>query len=370
MSSLAPTQTIRWLALAAAIATVVVTEPSAAKRAVREPELGPLNGSTWQLAEVARGTPHRLASERQLPLLRRFIEPQVERPGEWRGFWQGRYGPSNWLGGRLSWSTTACEPHGEADTEAIRFLGAQHSVESSALLPALSLTAAPLTLTGLSLPSFAAPSALFAPADEQAVVAPAGRCKPWEKPYVATLARYGGEHDTITLLECDGSVAVDALDRLSVIARPPGVPRPDLPLPLEPAADGVGGEWLPEVRLLDPRLVWAVARLSATFPQRVMYVISGYRRTSHDGLHHKGRALDLFITGVANEDLFQACRRMKDVGCGYYPHNRFVHLDVRAPFTGHALWIDASQPGEKTRYVDSWPGVVQSGALNFGNDEN
>lgn len=366
MTHLARTQTTKRLALAAALATLVVTEAGAAKRAAPEPELGPLNASTWLFAEVARGTPHRLASERQLPLLRRFIEPAVERPGEWRGFWQGRYGPSSWLGGRLNWSTTACEP--QNDAELSRFFGAQRA-EDDTMFPALSLAApAPLSASALGLSPFTAPGVSFAPADGQAVVAPAGRCKPWEKPYVATLARYGGEHDTITLLECDGSVAVDALDRLSVIARPPGVPRPELPLPLEPAADSIAGEWLPEVRLLDPRLVWAVARLASLFPKRVIYLISGYRRTSHDGLHHKGRALDLFITGVPNEDVFRACRRMKDVGCGYYPHNRFVHLDVRAPYTGHALWIDASQPGEKTRYVDGWPGVMQSGALNFGNE--
>ncbi len=351
------------LAFAGALASLVFASASPAKRAAPEPQFGRLNGSTWLLAQRAQGTPHRLASERQLPLLRRFIEPAVERHGEWRGFWLGRFGPSRWLDGSLSWSMTACEPREEHRR------GMQAPIGQNLALKQ------PLALElGTSLASSLnemLPSELFAPSIGEAVVAPAGRCKPWEKPYSATLARYGGEHDTITLLECDGSVAVDALDRLSVIARPPGTPRPELPLPLEPARDGVvSGEWLPEVRLLHPRLVWAVARLAAMFPKRVIYVISGYRRKAHDGLHHKGRALDLFITGVSNEDLFRACRKMKDVGCGYYPHNRFVHIDVRAPFTGHALWIDASKPGEKTQYVDSWPGVVRSGALSFGNDAN
>ncbi len=363
MSPRARSRSVAKFAFAGALASLLFASASPAKRGAPEPQLGQLDGNTWLLAERARGIPHRLGSERRLPLLRRFVEPAVERHGEWRGFWLGRFGPSSWLEGRLSWSMTACEPREELPRGMQAPTGPSWSLKRPLSLELGAALASSMNdmLT----------SELFAPSIGEAVIAPAGRCKPWEKPYSATLARYGGEHDTIKLLECDGSVAVDALDRLSVIARPPGTPRPELPLPLDPAQDGVlSGEWLPEVRLLNPRLVWAVARLASMFPKRVMYVISGYRRQAHDGLHNKGRALDIFITGVSNEDLFRACRKMKDVGCGFYPHNRFVHVDVRAPFTGHALWIDASKPGEKTQYVDSWPGVVGSGALSFGNDAN
>ena len=33
--------------------------------------------------------------------------------------------------------------------------------------------------------------------------------------------------------------------------------------------------------------------------------------------------------GVPNEQVFAVCRRLSDVGCGFYPNNRFVHVDVR-----------------------------------------
>ncbi|MEZ4225423.1 MAG: D-Ala-D-Ala carboxypeptidase family metallohydrolase [Polyangiaceae bacterium] len=342
--------------LAATLASSLWASSSHAKSAPAEPWWLPSTNGNWVLGQVVQGRHHRLASERELPLLRRFIEPSVERHGEWRGFWLGKFGPSQWLRSRLAWSTTMCETEASLSASGV----------SLRLVPSLNLSTTSTLSLGTLGPALGAQSP--EPELDETVAAPEVRCKPWEKPYAATFARYGGEHDTIRLLECDGSVALDALDRLSVIARPPNTPRPELPLPLEPVGDSALGEWLPEVRLLDPRLVWAVARLSATFPNRVIYVISGYRRQAHDGLHHKGRALDLFVMGMPNEDVFRACRRMKDVGCGYYPHNRFVHIDVRAPFTGHALWIDASKPGEATRYVDSWPGVVTSGALNFGND--
>jgi hypothetical protein len=61
---------------------------------------------------------------------------------------------------------------------------------------------------------------------------------------------------------------------------------------------------------------------------------------------------------VPKEAVFAVCRRLRDVGCGYYPENRFIHLDVRAYGTGHVAWVDASKPGEPSRYVDGWPGVL------------
>jgi hypothetical protein len=69
---------------------------------------------------------------------------------------------------------------------------------------------------------------------------------------------------------------------------------------------------------------------------------------------------------VANEHLLKVCRTLEDVGCGYYPNNKFVHIDVRRRGTGKALWIDVSGPGEPSEFVDSWPGVVDSGAFVWG----
>ena len=76
--------------------------------------------------------------------------------------------------------------------------------------------------------------------------------------------------------------------------------------------------------------------------------------------------MDLAVFNVPNAALFKLCRTLDDVGCGYYPNSRFVHVDVRRPGTGHAFWIDESAPGEPSHYVDAWPGVVDSGALVWG----
>jgi hypothetical protein len=67
--------------------------------------------------------------------------------------------------------------------------------------------------------------------------------------------------------------------------------------------------------------------------------------------------------GVPTAALFQVCQKLADVGCGYYPNNKFVHVDVRRPGSGHPFWIDVSGPGEPSRYVDSWPGVIEGGGL-------
>ena len=68
---------------------------------------------------------------------------------------------------------------------------------------------------------------------------------------------------------------------------------------------------------------------------------------------------------VPNEQLFNICRKLDDIGCGFYPNSKFVHIDIRRPGTGHAYWIDISGPGEPSHYVDGWPGVVEGGALSW-----
>ena len=72
--------------------------------------------------------------------------------------------------------------------------------------------------------------------------------------------------------------------------------------------------------------------------------------------------MDILVVGVPNSMLFQVCRTLADVGCGFYPNSKFVHVDVRRPGAGRAFWIDISRPGEPSDYVDSWPGVVERDA--------
>jgi hypothetical protein len=64
---------------------------------------------------------------------------------------------------------------------------------------------------------------------------------------------------------------------------------------------------------------------------------------------------------VPNDELFAVCRKLRDVACGYYPNNRFVHVDVRPYGTGRVTWVDVSDPGEPSRYVDGFPGVLEPG---------
>ncbi|MBK7583227.1 MAG: DUF882 domain-containing protein [Myxococcales bacterium] len=176
--------------------------------------------------------------------------------------------------------------------------------------------------------------------------------------------RRGNEHDTLRLLDCNGGIAPDALDRVSILAREEGAARPLLPLPLTPVLEReVDDEWVDGVKLLRPRLLWMTQRLADRFPGRVITIYSGYRRDRATSRHRQGRALDISVAGVPNEELFRECRRFIDAACGFYPNSLFVHIDVRPPGTGHAVWIDVSGPGERAEYVDAWPGVLESGGL-------
>jgi len=200
-------------------------------------------------------------------------------------------------------------------------------------------------------------------------VVPDWRCR--RRP--VRIGRYGGESDAFPLVRCNGAVAPEAYDRLTILAREATAPRPGDLLPDEPDAEALSrGEWGRGVRLVHPRLLWALQRLADAFPWRTIYVYSGYRhdpsfRTakpgSHHSMHSEARALDLMVMGIPNAAVFQVCRQLEDIGCGFYPNNRFIHLDVRRPGSGHPLWIDVSAPGEPSRYADSWPGVVDGGGL-------
>jgi len=160
-----------------------------------------------------------------------------------------------------------------------------------------------------------------------------------------TIAR-GTEQDHFPLTRCDGSPAPDAVDMLSVLARPGNVLRP------------AHGAKLAGVRRLDVGLVERLQRVADRFGHGhavTMHIISGYRPNSVGSYHAKAQALDFRVDGVANEALVAFCKTLPDTGCGYYPNSTFVHLDVRATGTGHVAWIDASGPGEAPHYVAEWP---------------
>jgi hypothetical protein len=160
-----------------------------------------------------------------------------------------------------------------------------------------------------------------------------------------TIAR-GTEQDTFPLTQCDGSPLKKAVDMLSVLARPGNVLRPKHGAPLA------------GIRRLDAGLVERLQHVADRFGHGhsvTMHIISGYRPNSVGSYHASAQALDFRVDGVANEQLVAFCKTLPDTGCGYYPNSTFVHLDVRAPGTGHVAWIDASGPGERPHYVSAWP---------------
>jgi len=195
---------------------------------------------------------------------------------------------------------------------------------------------------------------------------PAWQCKPRK----VTIMRHGREADRFELVRCDGSIAPEALDRLSLIARPTGLERPAEVLPDEPDPRAMPGEWLPGIRIMHPRLLWVLQAISVAFPNRGIYIVSGYRPApsppqpgTRASYHWQGRALDISVIGVSTADVFKVCHALADVGCGYYPNKPFTHMDVRHYGDGRVFWIDVSKDGERTKYVDSWPGVVDRGAM-------
>jgi hypothetical protein len=306
----------RLAAVAALSLATIVGPASAGVRRPLSPDyglLGPqpeLDELSWLGAGIHQRRPFRLAPDPTLSLLARYLAPAQNHVAEWRTFFRGDYGLSSWT------------PRFAFDWNV----------------------------------------ALEVPAPAALSVSTRGPCPKWKAPRPVHIARYDGiEQATLTLIDCDGGVAPDAIDVVSVLARAPGVAKPDLPLPLEPSADAGPGEWLPHVKLIEPRLIWVLQQVAQSFPRRTIYIMSGYRQNGHSGFHGKGRALDLFVVGVPNEQLFGLCRTLRDVGCGYYPNSKFVHVDVRPYGTDRVLWVDDSAPGYPSHYVDGYPGVLEPG---------
>jgi hypothetical protein len=338
------------------------------------------------LDEAPRIDPQRLDDPAQpaLALLRRYLHAEIERPSPtWSylaGPW-GRWGQSPWL--TLAWGGSQEAVPDSAEPSAID-TPIEPSLRASSSMPTLrlALEGPPTWLRRLNPEyhglAFFSTGPSFASNGFDTLWEPKPKPAPWSKQCrrrPVTIARYGAEQATFELVRCDGSVAPFALDRLSILARPPEAPSPGELLPDEPEPEAwERGEWTPSVRLIHSRLLWALQKVADAFPRRAIYLYSGYRPPrggkptsgTHHSFHADGRATDVHVMGVANADLFRLCRTLPDVGCGFYPNSKFVHIDVRAPGSGRAYWVDASHPGEPSRYVDSWPGVVEKGALAWG----
>lgn len=166
-----------------------------------------------------------------------------------------------------------------------------------------------------------------------------------------TVDRGGLEAETLALVDCKGRVRPEARERISLLARPFGVGRPTA----ERARERAEGEAAPGIKLLDEGLLVRLEKIAEHWNGRPITLVSGYRPQSRGSQHQTGRALDLRVDDVRNDELAAFCKTLSDTGCGFYPNSSFVHVDVREPGAGNLSWIDASGPGEAPRYVPTWP---------------
>jgi Peptidase M15 len=324
-------------------------------------------------------------SATRLTLLESFHEAAAEHPGGDRRYLSGawaRWRAEPWW--KLAWISAPSDGDPPAQLGLARAIALEDAAEpeepsfgfeprGAAASPIPGLAPVPRWMRAVS-PGFATTGLSFASNGFDALwsLPPSKPVRDWRcRRRPVRFVRYNAETDMFPLLRCDGTVAPQALDRLTFMARVPEAARPGELLPDDPDPASIAkGEWLPGVHVVHPRLLWALQRVADAFPWRNVYVFSGYRPKppgakpgGHHSMHGEARAMDISVQGVRNEELFEICRKLDDIGCGFYPNSKFVHVDVRRPGTGHAFWIDISSPGEPSHYVDSWPGVIEAGAL-------
>ena len=176
------------------------------------------------------------------------------------------------------------------------------------------------------------------------------------KPAVEVIA--GTESATFSLERCDGEAIPGSIDKLSVLARPAGTPKPK-----EPLAATRGADVAPGIRRIDTRVTERLELVAEHFrkeDQPLRIVLASPKSRSAGSFHASGRAIDFRIDGVDNDALVAFCKSMHDTGCGYYPNAGFLHLDVRDAGAGRVSWIDVSRPGEAPKYVSTWPQAAEA----------
>ena len=117
-----------------------------------------------------------------------------------------------------------------------------------------------------------------------------------------------------------------------------------------------GGEEHP----VDPRTLALVYRIQVHFDVPELRVVSGYRvpKPGSHSNHGKGRAIDLVVPGVADEEVARFARGLGFVGVGVYPTSQFVHVDIRPR---SYFWIDYSGPRMKNKESCILPEVAAQG---------
>jgi uncharacterized protein YcbK (DUF882 family) len=138
---------------------------------------------------------------------------------------------------------------------------------------------------------------------------------------------------TLSLLDKNGNVDKESLRLLSILA-------------------GRDGQRTPR-KLFHPDLIRAIQFMADQFPGKSIQVISGFRpknrrdkrgrKRNTESYHSLGRAMDFRVVGVSSREVYQLVKQLPNVGVGFYPEAKFVHMDVRDEKT---LWVDDSRAGE------------------------
>lgn len=106
------------------------------------------------------------------------------------------------------------------------------------------------------------------------------------------------------------------------------------------------------LKRIPERLLWYLYFVSQRF-DAPLEIVSGYRsRERRSSRHRHMRAVDFRIRGVNPRTIWTWAKRFDNVGLGWYPKSKFVHLDVRKK---SAYWIDDSGPGQRARYRKKVP---------------
>jgi uncharacterized protein YcbK (DUF882 family) len=99
---------------------------------------------------------------------------------------------------------------------------------------------------------------------------------------------------------------------------------------------------------VDPRTMALVYRIQTHFDVPEIRVVSGFRvpKPGSRSNHGKGRAVDMVVPGVPDEEVARYVREMGFVGVGIYPTSQFVHVDIRPR---SYFWVDFSGPRMRNR---------------------
>ncbi len=111
---------------------------------------------------------------------------------------------------------------------------------------------------------------------------------------------------------------------------------------------------------IDPRTLALVYRIEVHFDVPEIRVVSGYRvpKPGSHSNHGKGRAMDLIVPGVPDEEVARFARELGFVGVGVYPTSQFVHVDIRPR---SYFWVDYSGPRMKNKESCIMPDIAAKG---------